>query len=106
MAKANSTAVTRSKIEAQRRKAQSALDNNSVTTPSGKQRQLTRRERAAYRNIVRRTDKLLGPTPKSRESGVEGLRVAWQRLKDLAERVRAGAEDIERIPEGKGARSR
>ncbi|KPL13130.1 hypothetical protein AMJ85_00285 [candidate division BRC1 bacterium SM23_51] len=96
--------MTKNQIEAQRRKAQSALDNNSVTTPSGKQRQLTRRERAAYQNIVRRTDKLLGPAPKPRESGVEGLRVAWQRLKDLAERVRSGREKIEDIKEGPGAR--
>lgn len=94
----------RSKIEAQRRAAQKALDENSVSMGRGKTRQLTRKERALYQRIVKRTDKLLGPVPKKRESGIEGLKAGLRTLKSFAEKVRSGREKLEEVKEGPGAR--
>jgi hypothetical protein len=94
----------KSQIEAQRRAAQKALDENSVPTGRGKHRQLTRKERALYQRVVRRADKLLGPAPKPRESGIEGLRSGLQTLKSFAARLRAGREKLEEVKEGPGAR--
>ena len=56
MAKDKPAAEQRSKIEAQRRAAQSALDKNRVETGRGKARSLTPRERSAYQRVIARTE--------------------------------------------------
>jgi hypothetical protein len=89
----------KSKIEAQRRTAQAALDRNRVVTARGKHRSLTPRERAAYQRVIKRTDKLLGPVPKPRSDGVSGLQRGLRTLKSFAERIRAGHGELEKIPE-------
>lgn len=93
----------RSKIEAQRRAAQKALDENSVSMGRGKTRQLTRKERSLYQRVVKRSDKLLGPVPKHRESGIEGLRAGLRTLKSFAEKIRSGKKRFEEVKEGPGA---
>ena len=99
MAKGKSASEQRSKIEAQRRAAQSALDKNRVETGRGKARSLTPRERSAYQRVIARTDKLLGSVSKPRGNGVGGLRSGLRTLKAFAERVRAGHGELKRIPE-------
>ncbi len=98
MAKDKSTAGQRKQIEAQRRKAQAALDKNRVTV-GRKPRSLAPRERAAYQRVVARADKLLGPVSKPRSGGVSGLQRGLRTLKSFAERIRAGHEELEKIPE-------
>jgi hypothetical protein len=98
MAKDKSTAATRESIEAQRRKAQAAIDKNRVVTSRGKHRSLAPRERAAYQRVVTRADKLLGPVPKPRgEAGGELMR-GLRTLKAFAERIRGSAEEAKKIP--------
>ncbi len=97
MAKDKSTAEQRTQIEAQRQKAQAALDKNRVTT-GRKHRSLAPRERAAYQRVVARADKLLGPVSKPRSNGVSGLQQGLRTLKAFAERIRAGSEEGKKIP--------
>ncbi len=98
MAKDKSTAEQRSQIEAQRQKAQAAIDRNRVGT-GRKARSLAPRERAAYQRVVTRADKLLGPVPKPRGKAAGALMQGLRTLKSFAERIRAGAGDLEKIPE-------
>lgn len=99
MAKGKSTAEQRKQIEAQRRAAQAAIDRNRVETGRGKARSLTPRERAAYQRVVKRTDKLLGPSPKPRGKATSELLQGLRILKAFAERIRAGAGEVKKIPE-------
>lgn len=100
MAKDKPPAEQREQIEAQRRKAQAALDRNRVSLGRGEYRALTRRERAAYERVVERTDKLLGPVSKPRRrDGAKQLASGLRTLKAFAERVRAGKEQLGELPE-------
>jgi hypothetical protein len=96
--KDKSTAETQTKIEAQRRAAQAAIDRNRVETGRGKARSLTPRERAAYQRVVKRTDKLLGPVPKPRGKAASELLRGLRTLKAFAERIRGSAGELEQIP--------
>lgn len=96
--KDKSTAATRGEIEAQRRKAQAAIDKNRVTI-GGKSRSLTPRERATYQRVIKRTDKLLGPVSKPRGKAGSNLLQGLRTLKAFARKVRAGSKELERIPE-------
>lgn len=98
MAKDKSTAGQRKQIEAQRRKAQAALDKNRVTV-GRKPRSLAPRERAAYQRVVARADKLLGPVSKPRGKAAGDLLRGLRTLKSFAERIRAGAGEVKKIPE-------
>lgn len=100
MAKSKSAAATREDVEAQRRMAQAAIDKNRVSTGRGKARSLTPRERSAYQRVVKRTDKLLGPVPKPRGKAGSELLQGLRALKAFAKRIRAGAEEVEKIPKG------
>jgi hypothetical protein len=88
-------------LAAQRRTAQAALDKNRKRVGPNKYRALTPRERAAYQRVVKRADKVLGPIakPGAFERGAEGLAEGLNVLKRFAERVKAGKERIEDIPE-------
>ena len=98
MAKDKSATATRKDVEAQRRAAQAAIDKNRVVTSRGKHRSLAPRERAAYQRVVTRADKLLGPVSKPRGKAGSDLLRGLRTLKAFAERIRGGAEDVEKIP--------
>jgi len=101
MAKSKSKSESKSgELIAQRRKAQEALRRNRVKVGPRKYRSLTPRERAAYKRVISRTDKLVGPVPAARrEGGIVGLKSGLRTLKAFAERIRAGKEEFDKLPE-------